>query len=96
MLKDKNCQDFLQKIGGEIDELIAIKIPEESRSREADEIKKIAENLGIKSQTAKNFDDAFGKIKTDEKALTMVCGSLYLAGKFLEENRTKGRICDSF
>ncbi len=89
MLKDKNCQDFLQKISGEIDELIAIRIPDESRSREADEIKKIAENLGIKSQNAKNFDDAFEKIKTDEKALIMVCGSLYLAGKFLEENRNK-------
>lgn len=86
MLKDKNCEGFLKKIAPQIDELIALEIPGESKSRSTNEIKKIAEKLKIKSQTAKNFDDAFGKIKTAKGALVLVCGSLYLAGNFLEEN----------
>jgi dihydrofolate synthase / folylpolyglutamate synthase len=87
MLKDKNCEGFLKKIAKKVDQLIAITIPDEPKSREAEEIKKIAEKCGIKSATAKNFSEAFEMIKKEKKLATaMVCGSLYLAGKFLEEN----------
>jgi len=86
MLKDKDCAGFLEIIAGEIDELIAIAIPDEPKSRSAEEIFAIAKNLKIKSQTAKDFFDAFAKIKCDEDALILVCGSLYLAGNFLEIN----------
>ncbi|OFW80352.1 MAG: hypothetical protein A2887_04530 [Alphaproteobacteria bacterium RIFCSPLOWO2_01_FULL_40_26] len=86
MLKDKNCVGFLTKIKDEIDELIALTIPDEPRSLKDFEIVKIAEKIGIKSQTASNFDEAFKKIKSDERPLVLISGSLYLAGKFLENN----------
>ena len=90
MVKDKDCAGFLQKLSGKVDLLIAVEIAGFARSRSAEEIKKIAKDCGINSTTAKNFDEAFAKIsknvKAAEGALALVCGSLYLAGKFIEEN----------
>jgi dihydrofolate synthase/folylpolyglutamate synthase len=89
MLKDKNCEDFLKKISKEVDQLIALAIPNETKSRTADEINKIAKKIGINSVAAKNFDEAFRMIEgCDEEAVVLVCGSLYLAGNFLEANFT--------
>lgn len=85
MLKDKDCEGFLQKISGATDELIALTIPDEPKSRKASEIDEVAKKIGIKSQTAESFSDAFKKIKYDEPALILICGSLYFAGKFLEK-----------
>lgn len=84
MLKDKNCDQFLKIISSKIDHLIALEIPDEPKSRSAEEILEIAQNHQIKSSTAKNFDDAFIKIRCEEPHLILICGSLYLAGKFLE------------
>lgn len=86
MLKDKNCEGFLRKIAPQIDQLIAITIPNETRSRKASEINEIAKKIGINSDVAENFTGALEKIKGDEDAVVLVCGSLYLAGEFLREN----------
>ncbi len=89
MLKDKNCEGFLKKISKEVDQLIALTIPDETKSRTTDEINKIAKKIGINSVAAKNFDEAFRMIgKCDGEAVALVCGSLYLAGNFLELNVT--------
>ncbi len=85
MLKDKNYTGFLQKISEEVDELITLTIPDEPKSCKASELYEIAKQIGIKSQIAENFSDAFKKINHNEPALILICGSLYLAGKFLEE-----------
>ena len=91
MLKDKDCEGFLRVIFRKIDHLIAVEIPGEIKSRKLDEISKIAESLRINSGFAKNISDALKQIlslnKSEEKALILVCGSLYLAGNFLEENQ---------
>ncbi len=86
MLKNKNYEGFLKLIAKKIDQLIAIEIPDEVNSCKANEIQKIAKNNKINAIIAKNFDDAFDKIKCDEDALILICGSLYLAGVFLEDN----------
>lgn len=92
MLKDKNCEGFLKKISKEIDQLIALTIPDETKSRTADEINKIAKKIGVNSVAAKNFDEAFWMIgRCDEEAVALVCGSLYLAGNFLELNAISSR-----
>jgi len=85
MLKDKDCEGFLRKISGVTDELITLTIPDESKSRKASEIDEVAQKIGIKSQAAESFSDAFKKIKYDKPALILICGSLYFAGKFLEK-----------
>jgi dihydrofolate synthase/folylpolyglutamate synthase len=84
MLKDKNCDQFLKIISRKIDHLIALEIPDEPKSRSVEEILKIAHNHQIRSSAAENFDDALMKIKCEEPHLILICGSLYLAGKFLE------------
>lgn len=91
MLQDKNCEGFLQKISPEINQLIALEIPNEAKSYKKEEIVKIAKKLQIKSISANNFNEAFSKIlsvnKTGKDAIILVCGSLYLAGSFLEQNQ---------
>ena len=90
MLEDKDCEGFLKKIAPEIDHLFALEIPDEAKSRKGREIKKISEKIGIKTTAVENFDAALVQIlsfiKADEAALIIVCGSLYLAGSFLENN----------
>jgi folylpolyglutamate synthase/dihydropteroate synthase len=92
MLKDKNCEGFLKKISKEVDQLITLAIPDETKSRTADEINKIAKKIGINSVAAKNFDEAFRMIaECGGEAVTLICGSLYLAGSFLELNSISSR-----
>lgn len=87
MLKDKDCEGFLKIIAGKIDKLIAMEIPREPKSRSAGEIKDIATKLLIRNaKGVKGFDDAFDEISGEKDALILICGSLYLAGVFLEEN----------
>ncbi|MDX2083454.1 MAG: folylpolyglutamate synthase/dihydrofolate synthase family protein [Rickettsiales bacterium] len=99
MLQDKDCAGFLKKISDKIDYLITMSIDGESKSRKASHIKKIAEKIGIKSQIAKDFNQAFTQIllikksgkkniekKFEQDFLILICGSLYLAGNFLKEN----------
>lgn len=90
MVNDKDCEGFLNEISIEVDNLISLEIPDEPRSRNAFEIRNIAEKIGIKSDSAKNFEEAFEKAiilnDKDEKFLLLVCGSLYLAGSFLSAN----------
>lgn len=89
MLQDKDCEGFLRKISTKIDQLVTVTIANEPKSRKAEDIKRIADEFKIGSFTAKNFDDAFKKIlskKTKKDAIILICGSLYLAGSFLENN----------
>ncbi|MES2961869.1 MAG: folylpolyglutamate synthase/dihydrofolate synthase family protein [Pseudomonadota bacterium] len=92
MLQDKNCADFLKKISPEVDELLAMEIPNEAKSYKVKEIKEIAESVGIKVENVAGFEEAFAEIikkkKVDEDVLILVCGSLYLAGSFLEINNS--------
>ncbi len=88
MVNDKDCEGFLSEISPEIDYLISLAIPDEPRSRSALEIKNIAKKIGIKSDSARDFEEAFEKAKLLEKepTLVLICGSLYLAGSFLFQN----------
>jgi dihydrofolate synthase/folylpolyglutamate synthase len=92
MLEDKNCPDFLKKISKKIDELLAMEIPNETKSFKAKKIVEIAQNLGIKVENVSGFEEAFTKISKKQKgegdSLILVCGSLYLAGSFLEINNS--------
>lgn len=85
MLQDKDCEGFLKKIAPEVDHLIALTIPNEPKTLQAEDIVKIAKKVGIKSEMAKNFDEAFLICKPDEELLIIICGSLYLAGDFLSK-----------
>jgi dihydrofolate synthase/folylpolyglutamate synthase len=90
MLQNRSCQKFLINLKDQIDHLFAIKIDGEDKSRNPEEIAEIAKIMGIKSSATSNLKDAINKITklhTSSNALrVIVCGSLYLAGVFLQNN----------
>jgi len=87
MLKDKDCHGFLNVIKDEIDQLIAVEITDEVKSRKAHEINKIATELQINSQVSTDIFSAIKSTLENKKpTLIIVCGSLYQAGNFLAQN----------
>jgi dihydrofolate synthase/folylpolyglutamate synthase len=93
MLKDKDSKGFLKHLAKQTELLIGLEIPDETKSKSAKEIAEIAKNLKIQTLEGKNFVDAIAKIKKyhqqnyqTQPAKIIICGSLYLAGNFLEEN----------
>lgn len=93
MLKDKDSYGFLKHLVKQTELLIGLEIKDETRSKNAKEIVKIAAELKIKAKTAIGFADAIEKIKKyhfqnyqNQPAKIIICGSLYFAGKFLSEN----------
>lgn len=94
MLLDKDSAGFLKNFKNEIETLIGLEIPNESKSKSAKEICKIAKSLDIKAIEGSDFEDAIKKIisyhqKNYSKlpAKIIICGSLYLAGEFLKINK---------
>ena len=89
MLKDKNCEEFLKIIGNKVDKLLICKIASDYRFRTPQNILEIAQNLQINSMIIENFADGFEKIQQEfssQQALILICGSLYFASEFLEQN----------
>lgn len=93
MLIDKNSQEFLKYFSKKIEMLIGLKIPNEEKSKSAKEICDIASDVDIKAFTGSDFEDAINKIISyhkknhrDLSAKIIICGSLYLAGEFLNQN----------
>ena len=89
MMKDKDLKGFLSEISSEIDQLIAFEVSSEARSLKADNIFDIAQKLNIDSEKGESFGKIFDKLKLgDQKTTILICGSLYLAGEFLTENKS--------
>lgn len=87
MMSDKDHRGFLEKISKEIDELIVLDFSEEERALKNSEIHQTAQKLGINSRITQNFDETFAVISQNKQpTLTLICGSLYLAGKFKKES----------
>ncbi len=94
MLKDKDSASFLKHLAKQTEMLIGLKISDEEKSKPAKEIVKIAQSFNIKAKTALGFSEAIEEITkyhlknySNESAKIIICGSLYLAGKFLEESQ---------
>ncbi len=95
MLKDKDSLGFLKQLAKQTELLIGLEIAGEKSSKTAAEIIQIAQSLNIKSQASLGFIDAIEEVKKyhnknylNAAARIIVCGSLYLAGKFLKENES--------
>jgi dihydrofolate synthase/folylpolyglutamate synthase len=91
MMKDKDLAGFVAEIEKEIDDFFIIEIESEARSLKIKEISETLLKNSINHQNCQSFEDFFAKAskigdKKIEKPLIIICGSLYLAGKFLEEN----------
>lgn len=88
MLKTKDSSNFLKSFQNICSELIAIKIPNQKNSEDPKKIQANANLLGINSIVCDSLFDALKNTKKyDRPTRILVCGSLYLAGHVLYEQR---------
>ncbi len=93
MLQDKDSEGFFANIANLIDELIILEIENEPKSRNRQDLIKIASKNKIKNTVADNLDEAFNLAKLmiknqheSQDFLLIITGSLYFAGQFLQKN----------
>lgn len=85
IMKDKDASAFLNEIKDEISQIFILNIANNDRSFAKEKLVEIANNLSIKAEGKNNFKEIFNEITSPTNI--MICGSLYLAGEFLEENQ---------
>ena len=85
MLKTHDARAFLKPLAPSVKELAAVAIPREANSLSADEAAQAAREAGIKAVAAPGLEDAV-KAMARDGGRVLICGSLYLAGRVLEEN----------
>ena len=91
MLKDKDHHGFFREISPHIDHLVVTEISDDLNSLQKGDLQQIAQKY-IKNNIilADDIDDSISyllEIKSNQKILVIICGSLYLAGEFLEKNQ---------
>jgi len=90
MIKTKIPQEFLTPLAPHVASLHAVVIPHEEKSFSADEFFIEARKAGIQNAAASpGIHEALQTLKNKFKqpARILICGSLYLAGEVLKENR---------
>jgi len=85
MLATHDPRGFLEPLAPLIDGLAALAIPGEPNARPAAELAEAAASLGIDAAPAPGIADAIAAAAAPG-ARTLICGSLYLAGRVLAEN----------
>ena len=87
MLGTKDIRSFLGALRTVADRLYGITIPGEPAALPAANVAQVARELGFKAEAAPNAEHAARKIASEEpESRILVCGSLYLAGRVLQEN----------
>ncbi len=86
MLNNREIKDFVKIFKNHINLIYAIEIPEQTNSLSALDIKNKLDELGFKTKTSKNLENALKK--ADDKIPLLITGSLYLAGYALKFNDT--------
>ncbi|MEM9797791.1 MAG: folylpolyglutamate synthase/dihydrofolate synthase family protein [Pseudomonadota bacterium] len=87
MLRTKDAAGFLRPLAGQAAALQAVDIPGETNTLSAAETSEAARQAGIAAETAPNLSAAVDRIvAASPEARILICGSLYLAGKVLQEN----------
>ena len=93
MLKTKDAVGFLSAFGGLARHVTTVAIEGEAASQGAGELYDAARAAGLDASPAEDLDDAIMQVSAWSRARPehgppriLVCGSLYLAGRVLEEN----------
>ena len=88
MLDTKDVRNYLRALRGAADKLYGIAIPGESASLEAAAVAATASEVGFAAEPSISAEDAARRIAADRPgSRILVCGSLYLAGRVLRDNR---------
>jgi len=87
MLNSKNPGDFLAHLEGRLSLFRGIAIPDEANTLSAWEVTEVALSLRMDAAVANSVEAALEDIvRQREVARVIIAGSLYLAGRILEEN----------
>ncbi|SFH09502.1 dihydrofolate synthase / folylpolyglutamate synthase [Palleronia marisminoris] len=87
MLNTKDVAGFLRPLAGVANSLTAVSIPGEANTLSADDTAAAAEKAGFAAGTAPSVMAAIERIAEGAPgARILICGSLYLAGRVLQEN----------
>ena len=87
MLNTKDIRSYLLPLASCVTTLQGVSIPGETATLPADETVKAAKDVGFSASEAGTVADAVARIALEHpQARILICGSLYLAGKVLQEN----------
>lgn len=88
MLNTKDIAGYLRPLAAVAKTLHAVSIPGEANTLPAQETATVAREVGLEATEAGSVADALADItRQDPHAKVLICGSLYLAGAILRENR---------
>ena len=88
MLDTKDVRNYLKALRSAADKLYGIAIPGESASLAAAAVAATASEVGFAAEPSISAEDAARRIAADRPgSRILICGSLYLAGRVLRENR---------
>ncbi|MCF6232359.1 MAG: bifunctional folylpolyglutamate synthase/dihydrofolate synthase [Rhodobacteraceae bacterium] len=88
MLNTKDVTGYLAPLARQALSLTGVSIPGEVNTLEAEETASSAHTVGLVATTAASVSEALTRIASDEpQARVLICGSLYLAGVVLRDNR---------
>ena len=88
MLESKDVRGFLQELQCAADKLYGIAIPGSSASLTAAAMAATASEVGFAAEPSISAEDAARRIAADRPdSRILICGSLYLAGRILLDNR---------
>ena len=80
-IHDKFISNFKQ-----IEEIVAVDIPNSKNCIKKEDLKKVIEKIGIKSKTSNSVQEAVKYIfKKDKQSIIVILGSIYLIGEVLKE-----------
>ncbi len=87
MLNTKDVSGYLRPLAGLSPEVYTVSIEGEAATLSAEETAEIAQSVGMKARPAPSVLDAVAIVEDSAHKRILVCGSLYLAGRILRENR---------
>ena len=89
MLSTKDPSAFLRPLAAHAERLIAVPVRDSEAGIAPEALARVADAIGFERvETAPSAQDAARRVGTLEPpAMVLICGSLYLAGEVLEENR---------
>ncbi|PZQ98077.1 MAG: bifunctional folylpolyglutamate synthase/dihydrofolate synthase [Cereibacter sphaeroides] len=87
MLNTKDIAGYLRPLAAQAQSLTAVSIPGEANTLPAAETEAAARSTDIPATSASSVESALATIAAaDPNARVLICGSLYLAGRVLQEN----------
>lgn len=88
MMATKDSRAYFRHFIGKVKEVYPIPIPDETKAKSAYELASVARSMAFRTNPSENALEAIQKILAIHKdnVNILITGSLYLAGKILEEN----------